>query len=102
VPLIVVNCIILGRAEAFAGKNGVLMSFIDGLGMGLGFTFALLIVGSVREILGNGTLLGIPVLGVSYEPVLLMLLPPGAFLSIGFFLGFFNWLENRKAKSQSR
>ena len=96
VPLIVVNCIILGRAESFAGKNNVGLSILDGFGMGLGFTFALVLLGAIREILGNGSLLGFPILGASYEPVLLMILPPGAFLTIGFVLGFFNWLENKK------
>jgi electron transport complex protein RnfE len=96
VPLIVVNCIILGRAEAFAGKNTVGRSILDALGMGIGFTMALVLLGFFRELLGSGTLLGIPVLGTSYQPVLLMILPPGAFLSLGLFLGFFNWMENRK------
>jgi len=96
VPLIVVNCIILGRAEAFAGKNNVGLAFLDGVGMGLGFTLALCLIGSIREIVGSGSLLGIPVLSASYEPVLMMILPPGAFLTIGFVLGFFNWIENRK------
>ena len=98
VPLIVVNCIILGRAEAFAGKNNVFRSLIDGLGMGIGFTFALVLLGTIRELLGNGTLMGVPVIGASFEPVLVMILPPGAFLTIGFVLAFFNWLENRKAQ----
>ncbi|MCD6336187.1 MAG: electron transport complex subunit E [Candidatus Latescibacteria bacterium] len=96
VPLIVVNCIILGRAEAFAGKNTVGRSILDALGMGLGFTLALVLLGFFRELLGSGKLLGIPVLGTSYQPVLLMILPPGAFLTLGLFLGFFNWLENKK------
>ena len=93
VPLIVVNCIILGRAEAFAGKNSVFYSFIDGLGMGIGFTLALVIIGIAREILGNGTFWGVPVFGSGFEPVLLFILPPGAFLTLGFFLGFFNWID---------
>ncbi len=99
VPLIVVNCIILGRAEAFAGKNNLGLSFLDGLGMGLGFTFALVLLGAIREFMGNGSLLGIPVMSANFEPVLIMILPPGAFLTIGFVLGFFNWLENKRAKS---
>lgn len=99
VPLIVVNCIILGRAEAYAGKNNLGLSFLDGLGMGLGFTFALVLLGAIREFMGNGSLLGIPVMSANFEPVLIMILPPGAFLTIGFVLGFFNWLENKKAKS---
>jgi len=98
VPLIVVNCIILGRAEAFAGKNNVFLSFLDGLGMGLGFTFALVLLGTIREFLGSGSLMGIPVAGASFQPVLIMILPPGAFLTIGFVLAFFNWLESRKAQ----
>ncbi|MBD3387200.1 RnfABCDGE type electron transport complex subunit E [candidate division KSB1 bacterium] len=96
VPLIVVNCMILGRAESFAGKNNVGLSLLDGLGMGVGFTLALVVIGAIREFLGNGSLLGIPVIGAGYEPVLIMILPPGAFLTIGFVLGFFNWLENKR------
>jgi electron transport complex protein RnfE len=96
VPLIVVNCIILGRAEAFAGKNNVGRSLLDGLGMGVGFTLALILLGAIREFLGSGSLLNIPVTGATFEPVLIMVLPPGAFLTIGFVLGFFNWLENRR------
>jgi Na+-translocating ferredoxin:NAD+ oxidoreductase subunit E len=99
VPLIVVNCVILGRAEAFAGKNNVGRSFLDGLGMGLGFTYALVLLGAIREFLGNGSLYGIPVLSSSFEPVLIMILPPGAFLTIGFVLAGFNWLENRKTSN---
>jgi len=98
VPLIVVNCIILGRAEAFAGRNNVGLSFVDGLGMGLGFTLALVLLGTIRELLGNGSLMGIPVMNMNFEPVLIMILPPGAFLTIGFVLAFFNWLENRRSK----
>lgn len=97
VPLIVVNCIILGRAEAFAGKNSVYYSFLDGLGMGIGFTLALIMVSIVRELLGDGRLWGIPVFGSSFEPVLLLILPPGAFLTLGLFLAFFNWLETKRA-----
>jgi electron transport complex protein RnfE len=99
VPLIVVNCIILGRAEAFAGKNNIGLSILDGLGMGLGFTFALVLLGAIREFMGNGSLLGVPVMNANFEPVLIMILPPGAFLTIGFVLGFFNWFENKRAKS---
>jgi len=98
VPLIVVNCIILGRAEAFAGKNSLGKSFLDGLGMGIGFALALILLGAVREVLGDGRLLGYPVMGTSFEPVLLMILPPGGFLSLGFFLGFFNWFDRKRAK----
>lgn len=83
IPLIVVNCIILGRAEAFASKNSVFLSIADGIGMGLGFTLALLMIGSIRELLGNGTILGYHLLGGSYIPILVMILPPGAFLTYG-------------------
>lgn len=85
-PLIVVNCIILARAEAFASKNKPLPSVIDGLAMGLGFTFALLLVSAVRELVGNGTLLGFPVLGRHYAPALLFVMPAGAFLTLGFVI----------------
>jgi electron transport complex protein RnfE len=100
IPLIVVNCIILGRAEAFASKNTILMSIIDGLGMGIGFSFALIVISTFREVLGNGTWMGFPVFGTGYEPVLLMILAPGAFLTIGFLIGFFNWFEHKKALSK--
>ncbi|MBC7321415.1 electron transport complex subunit E [bacterium] len=84
IPLIVVNCIILGRAEAFAYHNGVIESLGDGIGMGLGFTLILVVLGGIRELLGNGTLFGFQVMPIAYKPVLLMILPPGAFLTIGF------------------
>lgn len=86
IPLIVVNCIILGRAEAFASKNGVLASAFDGLGMGLGFTLSLTLIASVREILGAGTFAGISLFGSGYQPVSIMILPPGAFLTLGILL----------------
>lgn len=86
IPLIVVNCIILARAEAFASKNGVFDSALDGLGMGLGFTGALIIMSSIRELLGNGTLLNFPLLGSNYEPAVLMILPPGGFLTLGLLI----------------
>ena len=101
VPLIVVNCIILGRAEAFASKNTVLDSIADALGMGLGFTLALLSLGITRELLGNGTLWGYPLLGTHYNPMLIMVLPPGAFLVLGVYLGFINWLDLRKKTVQA-
>ncbi len=92
IPLIVVNCIILGRAEAFASKNGVLPSAADGLGMGLGFTLSLTLLGSVREVLGNGTWFGLPVLAGGYQPLIVMILPPGAFITLGFLLAGMNRL----------
>ena len=96
VPLIVVNCIILGRAEAFASKQGVVASFVDGLGMGIGFSLALVLIATVREILGAGTFLGYPLLGPGYKPVLLLVLAPGAFITMGLFMGLFAWLDRRR------
>lgn len=101
IPLIVVNCIILGRAEAFANKNGVLKSAFDGLGMGLGFTCSLTLIASVREILGAGTFAGISVFGSSYTPASIMILPPGAFLTLGCLLAIINVIATRRKKSQS-
>jgi len=95
IPLIVVNCIILGRAEAFASKNGLLYSVLDALGMGLGFTLALLILSSVREILGNGTIFGISVMG-DIPPILAFVFPPGAFITLGVMVAIVVALENRK------
>lgn len=86
IPLIVVNCMVLGRAEAFASRNPVFPSLLDGLGTGAGFVFAISILGAVREVIGNGTLFGVNVLGASYEPFLLMILPPGAFIVIGIVM----------------
>ena len=96
IPLIVVNCIILARAEAFASKNGAVKSAVDGIGMGIGFTLALSIISAIREILGNGTILGFPV-GIS-APATIMLLPPGGFLTLGILLGIINLFKNRKGE----
>ncbi len=95
IPLIVVNCVILARAEAFASKNPVLGAVIDGLGMGLGFTFALVVVSAFRELLGSGSLLGINLLGQGFaqSPVLVMILPPGAFLALGLIIAGLNKLR---------
>ena len=95
-PLIVVNCIILARAEAFAGRNPVLDSALDGLGMGLGFTIALIIIAAVRELLGNGSLMGYQLLGSSFEPVLLFVLAPGGFLAFGLIIGIINGITNKR------
>jgi Na+-translocating ferredoxin:NAD+ oxidoreductase subunit E len=95
IPLIVVNCLILGRAEAFASKNPVIDSAADGLGMGIGFTLGLFILGSVREIFGAGQILGISLFGAGYQPMLLMILPPGAFITLGLLLAGKNRLEQR-------
>lgn len=97
IPLIVVNCIILARAEAFASKNPVLPSAVDGLAMGLGFTFALVILGTVREILGGGTWLGFRVLPASYPNMVIFLLPAGAFLTLGFVIATVQKIRNTVA-----
>jgi len=97
IPLIVVNCLILGRAEAFASKRPVLDAAVDGIGMGLGFTLALFILGAVREIFGSGAILGFDLFGASYQPMLLMILPPGAFISLGLLLAAMNKFEARKS-----
>ena len=96
IPLIVVNCIILARAESFASKNNVVTSVSDALGMGIGFTIALVALSAVREILGNGTFLGISLFGSGFEPVLVMILPPGAFLGLGIILGILNWVMQKR------
>ena len=93
IPLIVVNCIILGRAEAFAGKNPVLLSAADGLGIGLGFTLSLTFLGALREIFGAGTLFGQAVMGASFEPFAFMVQAPGAFVCLGVLLGLMNIVE---------
>ncbi len=96
IPLIVVNCVILGRAEAFASKNRLLPAVADGLGMGTGFTLALFVLGAVRELFGSGTLLGYAVFGSGYQPLLLMILPPGAFIAMGLLLACMNLFDARR------
>lgn len=86
VPLIVVNCIVMGRAEAYSSKNGVLASLMDGIGMGIGFTLIITLIGAGRELIGNGSLFGTPIMPTAYQPFTIMVLPPGAFLLIGFLL----------------
>lgn len=95
-PLVVVNCIILARAEAFASKNSPFASVTDGLGMGLGFTLALTMLGIIRELLGAGSVFGINIMPASYEPAIIMILPPGAFLTLGTLLAIINKLTNKK------
>lgn len=95
VPLIVVNCIVLGRAEAYASKNNVGRSFLDALGMGVGFTLALILISGIREFFGSGTVLGKTVIP-GFEPAYVMGMPPGALLVIGLLLGFFSLLKRRK------
>jgi len=96
IPLIVVNCIILGRAEAFANKNTVLNSLADGIGMGMGFTLALSVVATFREILGNGTWAGMQVMPHSYNPILMAILAPGAFITLGTLMATINMIKEKK------
>ncbi len=93
IPLIVVNCVILGRAEAFASKKGLFVSLLDGLGMGIGFTLGLFVLGAIREIFGNGTILGITLFGEGFYPLIIMILPPGAFITLGILLALMNKIE---------
>jgi len=99
ISLIVVNCIILGRAEAFASKNGVGKSMLDALGMGVGFTIACLCLGFVREILGTGKIAGVSVFGPNFEGWSVMILPGGAFFVLGAWLLLFNWVRERKERA---
>ncbi|MBE7038764.1 MAG: electron transport complex subunit E [Ruminococcaceae bacterium] len=96
IPLIVVNCIILARAESFASKNGVVESALDGLFMGLGFTMALAILGGIREIIGNGTIFNLPLFGKSFKPAIMFILPPGAFITLGVILAVKNAISLKK------
>ena len=98
VPLIIVNCLILGRQEAFSSKNSVKMSLLDALGMSIGFFVALFLLSSIREILGNGTWFGISVMQSSFRPWLIMILPPGAFFSLGIILGIYGSLKRMRKK----
>ncbi len=95
ISLIVANCLILGRAEAFASRNGVAASFLDGLGMGAGFTVALFSLGAVREILGSGTLFGVQLFHSDFQPWVVMILPSGGFFTLAGWLLLFNWLRER-------
>jgi electron transport complex protein RnfE len=105
IPLIVVNCLILGRAEAYASQNSVFKSILDALGMGLGFAGGLILLGSVREILGAGTWFGLPLWGDTFN-VFIMILPPGAFITLGLLAAMFNWMgiskeEHKKKKAKA-
>ncbi len=101
-PLIVVNCIILGRAEAFAGKNPVLASAVDGLGMGIGFTAALFLMGTVREVLGAGSFLGLSIPVLSQNPMLIFILPPGGFFVFGMLMACVNKLAESRGKPRAQ
>lgn len=98
IPLIVVNCVILGRAEAYASKNPVIPSLFDGLGMGLGFTLSLTILGIIRELLGAGTVFGFQIMPASYKPALIMILAPGAFFTLGILMSIMNAVKISKTK----
>jgi electron transport complex protein RnfE len=100
VALIVVNCLILGRQEAFASRNPLRLALADAAGMAVGFAIALVMLGSIREILGNGSLFGVDLFGPSFEPWVIMILPPGAFLSLGLLLGVFAVVEKRRAEAR--
>ena len=99
-PLIVVNCIILARAEAFAFKNGIIPSIADGLAVGFGYTIALVILGSIREIFGAGTFLGKTLFGANFQPAGIFVAPAGAFIVLGLLIGVFNFVRNKKASSE--
>lgn len=99
IALIVVNCIILGRQEAFAAKNTVGRAILDAVGTGFGFFIALLMMGGVREVLGNGTFLGYHMMGAHFEPWVIMILPPGGFITLGVFLLIMGWWKSRQTKT---
>lgn len=99
IPLIVVNCVILGRAEGFAQKNSVLPTAADTLGIGTGFTLSLMLMGSIREILGFGSIFNVKLLGAWFEPWIVMILPAGAFLVLGGLIALVNWISSRKPKT---
>ncbi|WP_434284312.1 electron transport complex subunit RsxE [Clostridium botulinum] len=98
IPLIVVNCVILGRAEAYASKNGPVSSIFDGLGQGLGFTLSLTVIGMIRELLGAGQLFGHQIMPSSFQPALIMILAPGAFFTLGILMAIINSRKLKKAK----
>jgi Na+-translocating ferredoxin:NAD+ oxidoreductase subunit E len=100
IPLIVVNCIVLGRAEAFASRQGIVPSIVDALGMGLGFTLALTMLGGVREVLGSLTLFGFSM--VEADGMLIFILAPGAFITLGFMIAGMNWIKKRQKTKSDR
>jgi Na+-translocating ferredoxin:NAD+ oxidoreductase subunit E len=100
IPLITANCLILGRQEAFASRTTVRFAVMDALGMSGGFLFALMALGSVREILGEGALFGVSLFGPNFEPWVIMILPPGGFLTLGLILLFFNWVTEKRRQAQ--
>ncbi len=100
IPLIVVNCLILARAEAFASKNGPFASLVDGLTQGVGFTIAISLISAVRELIGSGSLLGVPVFTESYTPVIMIILPAGGFLTLGILMALFQYFMNKYSKKE--
>ena len=100
IPLIVVNCIILARAESFASKNGPVLSVADGLGMGLGFTLALCIISAIREFLGAGSIMGIQLYGAHVQPATIMIMAPGGFIVLGLLVGAINFIISKKSKEE--
>jgi electron transport complex protein RnfE len=102
IPLIVVNCVVLGRAESFASKNGAADALLDGIGTGLGFTMALFVLGGVREVLGNGSIMGIGLFGASFSPSIVMILPPGAFIALGFLMVLNNYIDEKLRERAGR
>lgn len=102
IPLIVVNCMILGRAESFAYKNSLLPSIVDGLGMGLGYTIATTLLGVLRELIGAGSLFGISLFGPNFEPAIMFIMPPGSFILLGIMMGIFNHLRRKKETSNTQ
>ena len=95
-PLIVVNCLILARAESFASKNGVFKSVVDGLAMGLGYTVAIAVLGAIREIIGAGSIWGISLFGESFQPAAIFIAPPGAFILLGILIALYNTFIKKK------
>lgn len=102
IPLIVVNCVILGRQEAFSSRNGIGRSLLDSLGMGLGFIMILVTLGIIREILGSGSVFGFAILGDWFTPWMVMILPPGAFLTLGILIALANWFNDSRIQAASR
>ena len=100
IALIVVNCLILGRQEAFASRNSTRVALADAAGMAGGFAFALILLGAIREVLGNGTLFGVDLFGPSFEPWVIMILPPGGFISLGLLLGIFATVKERRLRAR--
>lgn len=98
IPLIVVNCIILGRAESYASKNSILNSMFDGIGNGLGFTLSLTVIGSIREILGSGKLFGLSIVDKLFDPAMIFILPPGAFITIGVLVAIINKYKQKGSR----